>query len=748
MRDRRPAYMDSTLNADARVRDLLGRMTIEEKIRQMSMYRISASLRKGRLSSKAMRQFLRGMGIGCVEDARLDPKTSAEAANRVQKYLVEETRLGIPALVAGECIHGHLSFGATVFPQAIAQASTWNPELVRRMAEVVAKEARAVGVSQAMSPDLDLARDPRWGRVEETYGEDPYLTSRMGVAYIKGMQGEGPTIDGEHLVCTAKHFAAHGSPEGGVNLGPVAGGPRDLRSIYLPPFKAAVMEAGVLSVMPAYSEYDGVPASASKLLLTRILREEWGFEGYTFCDYGAIKFLHTFHKTARSAEQAGKQALEAGMDCEAPEDYGFGERLLGLVRKGEVPVERIDRAVARILRVKFLAGLFENPYADVKRAVRVVHSAAHRKLARQMAREAIILLKNEDNLLPLDRNIRMVAVIGPNADTAQLGGFTKPNTVAVSPLQGIRKAVSKRTKVVYAAGCSLFGLSRDGFSAAAQAAKNADVAIVVIGGTSHSLGGVGWGTESGAASCGEGFDRTELTPPGVQRDLVKAIHETGTPTVVILVHGRPYSIPWMTDHIPAIIETWYPGEEGGSALAEVLFGKVNPSGKLPVSVPRSVGHLPAFYNHKPSARGFYHKPGTPQSPGRDYVFSAPTPLFAFGHGLSYTTFRYMNLRVSPRKIRAGGRVRVRVDARNTGKVAGKEVVQLYLNDVVSSVTTPVKALRRFEKIELTPGERKSVSFLLTPEDLTLLDENMNWVVEPGEFEVMVGGLKKTFEVVR
>ena len=746
--NRSAQYLDSTLSVEARVRDLLGRMTIEEKVRQMSQRMIDKFLKNGRVSTKAVRDCFRGMSVGCLQDPRIDPRGSAEAVNAVQKYLVEGTRLGIPALVISECLHGHLSGGATVFPQAIGLASTWNPALVGCMAEATAKEARAVGVAQALAPDLDLARDPRWGRVEETYGEDPYLVSRMAVAYIKAMQGQGPAIDREHLICTPKHYAAHGSPEAGVNLAPVAGGLRELRTAYLPPFKAAVCEAGALSVMPAYSEYDGIPASASRLLLTQILREEWGFQGYVFSDYGAIGMLHTFHKTARSPEEAGKQALEAGLDLEAPEDYGFGDRLLGLVAKGGVSVDLIDRAVARILRVKFLSGLFENPYADADAAPRIVNCPAHRKLARRIAQESIILLKNENNLLPLDRTIRRIAVVGPNADLAQFGDYSMTKPDAVTPVQGVREAVSRGTEVVHAPGCGMYGRCRDGFAQAVRAAGESDVAIVVIGGASSVMAGVGWGSDERVATCGEGFDRTDLTPPGVQEELVRAVFETGTPTVVVMVHGRPYSIAWMAEHIPAIVEAWYPGEEGGNALADVLFGKVNPSGRLPVSVPRSVGHVPAFYNHKPSARGCYHKPGTPDSPGRDYVFSAPTPLFEFGHGLSYTKFRYTNLRVSPRRVLPAGRVSVSVDVRNAGKVAGKEVVQLYVSDVVSSVTTPVRALKRFEKIGLKPGEKKTVSFVLTPDDLALLDQNMNWVVEPGTFEVMAGGLVKTFEVLR
>jgi len=617
------------------------------------------------------------------------------------------------------------------------------------MASAIAKEARAVGCAQALSPDLDLALDPRWGRVEETYGEDPYLVARMGVAYINGMQGEGETIDREHLACTAKHFAIHGQPEAGINLAPVAAGAREIRTTHLKPFEAAVRKAGVHSIMPAYSEYDGVPASSSRFLLQKLLREEWGFNGYTYSDYRAIHMLKTFHKTAGSAGEAAKQALLAGMDLEAPCEYGFGKELIRLVNKGEIDIELINLAVARVLRVKFLAGLFENPYAKPKKERTVINCAEHKKLAHRIAEESIILLKNDDGLLPLSRKTRRIAVIGPNADTAQLGDYCVVKPDATSPLEGIRNCVSKRTDVVFAKGCGICESDTNGFAKAVKTASESDVAIVCIGGNSSVMAGTGWGTSKAVATCGEGFDRTELSPPGVQAELVKAIYETGTPTVVVLLHGRPYSISWMAENIPAIVEAWYPGEEGGSALADVLFGKVNPSGKLTISVPRSVGHVPAFYNHKPSARGSYYcKPGTPEVPGRDYVFSSPRPLFEFGHGLSYTTFKYSNLRVSPQTILPGATVDVAVDVRNTGKVSGNETVQLYINDVVSSVTTAVKVLRGFEKIHLKPGQKRTVRFVLKPKDLELLDENMNWIVEPGIFEVMVGELKKTFEVVR
>ena len=740
-------YLDPALDVDRRVSDLLGRMTLEEKVRQMGMVaQFRDLLRNGRVSVAALRRHYGAMSPGCINDPKLEPRATAEAVNAVQHYLVERTRLGIPAIVHGECLHGHMSGGTTVFPQAIALGSTWDVEIIDQMGSAIAKEARVCGINQALAPDLDLARDPRWGRVEETYGEDPYLVSRMGVAYIEGMQGDGPTIDREHIACMAKHYAAHGSPEAGVNCSPVAGGVRDLHMLYLPPFKAAVTEARVQAIMNAYSEYDGMPAAASKLLLTRILRQEWGFPGWVFSDYGSIEMLHSFHKTAASPAEAGRQAVEAGMDLEAPNEFCFGKRLLKLVTRGEVAVERIDRAVARILRAKFLAGLFENPYADTRAVSRIVHNTDHRRLARRVAEESIILLKNDNQTLPLSRRLDSIAVIGPSADAAQLGDYTVPGAKGVSPLQGIRRAVSKRTKIRFARGCRMIDDSREEFAKAIDVASRSDVAIVVVGGTSNFYGGIGWGDDEGAATCGEGFDMADLSLMGVQEELVRAVHETGTPTVLVLMHGRPNSITNLAGIIPAIVETWYPGEEGGHALADILFGKVNPSGKLPISIPKSVGHVPACYNHLPSARGAYHAPGSPGRPGRDYVFADTEPLFTFGHGLSYTTFRYTNLRVTPRSIRSGGIAEVHVNVRNTGQVKGREVVQLYVNDVYSSVTTPVKVLRGFRKISLRPGEQKTVRFTLKPEDLAMLDENVEWVVEPGEFEISIGPLTTTLTV--
>ncbi len=740
-------YLKANESVEVRVRDLIGRMTLEEKIREMNFTNSVNLLRKGKFAPTVASRFFKGMGIGGLQDPRLAPTMTADAVNSIQRFLKNKTRLGIPTLMTSECLHGHMSQGATIFPQAIGLGSTWNTELLQEIASTIAKEARAVGVSQTLSPDLDLARDPRWGRVEETYGECPYLTGRMGVAYIKGMQGTDTTVSRQHLIVTLKHFAAHGCPEAGVNVAPVAVGPRELRELYLPPFKAAVVEAGALSVMPAYSEFDGVPCHANKDLLTHILREEWGFAGYTFSDYGGIHMLSETHKTAADLSEAGKQAVEAGLDLEAGDIDTFGDRLIGLVKKGKVDVALISQAASRVLRVKFLAGLFENPYAEPKEAIRIINCNKHRTLARQTAQESIILLKNEGNLLPLDKSIKSIAVIGPNADTAQLGDYSILKDEVVTPLAGIRKAITRKTKVNYAKGCGITDLSTDGFHGAVEAAVNSEVAIVVVGGASMITFGVGWGNENEVSTdttCGESYDRTNLDLPGVQQQLVEAVVATGTPTIIVQMAGRPYAIPWIVENVPAVLQAWYPGEEGGNALADILFGDVNPSGKLPISVPKNVGQIPVCYNHKPSARGHANHPGSPEHPGRDYVFCDTKPLFEFGFGLSYTKFKYANLNVTPKKIATGGKVTVTVDVTNTGKREGKEVVQLYINDEVSSVTTRTRRLRGFRKIDLKPNETKTVEFRLTPADLSLINVHLEEVVEPGTFQVMVANLTKRF----
>lgn len=745
----RSPYRDPAKPVDSRVRDLLGQMTLEEKLRQTAFFVGENLVKKGRFSRDLAKRHLGDLGIGGVLDPRIPALATARVTNGIQKHCLERTRLGIPALIMCECLHGYLMPGATIFPQSIGLSSSWNPGLVRQVAAAAAREARAVGCRQAFSPDLDLARDPRWGRVEETYGEDTLLVTRLGTAYIEGLQGSRAMLGEEKLLATPKHFAGHCDPQGGINLGPADVGERKLREEYLPPFRAAV-DAGVLSIMPAYTEIDGVPCSSSAFLMFQVLRDEWGFEGYTFSDFGAITMLNTFHGVAANLQEAGKMAFESGMDMEAPGQDCYAGKLLSLLKKGEISRERLDDAVGRILRAKFCAGLFEHPYVEEDHAIEIVRSDSHLRLARHAAVESMVLLKNEGDLLPLDRRrLSTIAVIGPNADVAESGDYCIPKPEDVSPLEGLRDAVSKATPIIYAAGCDLYAPDRSGFDAAVTTAEQAEVALLFVGGSSMSLGGIGWeiaGRKERPSTCGEGYDRTELGLPGVQQELVEAVVATGTPTVAVLINGRPLSIPWIDEHVPAILEAWYPGEQGGHAIADILFGRVNPSGKLTVSFPRSVGQVPKYYSQKPSGRGHYKNPGSPDIPGRDYVDSDPSPLYDFGFGLSYTTFRYSRLRVTPTRIGCDDSVKVSVDVRNTGHRTGKEVVQLYLNDVASSVTTPNKLLKDFKKITLQAGEKQTLEFELTSGDLSLLNVEMKRVVEPGIFEVTIGSLTKRFEV--
>ncbi len=729
-------YKDPNASIDERVEDLLGRMTLEEKIAQMNMNGMGE-----------YRQLPHGAGV--VESPFISVQEIARMSSETKRYARENTRLGIPPIQIGECLHGQLAMGATIFPQAIAQGSTWNPALVERMASVIALEASASGVDQALSPLFDLAREPRYGRTEECYGEDPYLVARMGVAFVEGMQGkaEYTRVHGMapgKLMCTAKHFAGYSVPAGGINLAPSSLGEREMRTLHLYPFEKVVKEANVCAVMPSYNEVDGMPAHSNRWLLTDVLRGEWGFGGYVFTDYGGLSQLHNFHHVAADASEAAVMGINAGVDLEAARPDAYA-RLSDLVKAGKVNEEQIDTAVRRILRAKFMAGLFDKPYPDPERLSEVVHRPEHVALALEVAQESAVLLKNDSALLPLDASkLKSIAVIGPNADQVQYGDYTytRDNRSGVTILQGLRDRLGSRVQINYAKGCNITGSDRSGIDAAVEAASKSDVAVVVLGETSVILSGLGWGVGLGENEprdpfvSGEGYDLTSLDPPGVQRELLQAVCATGKPVVLVMVHGRPWSIDWEKDHVPAILEAWYPGEQGGNAIAGILLGDVNPSGRLNCSVPRSVGHLPVTYDYKPSARGINREPGTPEKPGRDYVFSSPAPLFAFGHGLSYTTFEYNDLKIDNNA--SAKTVKVSVNVRNTGSRDGKEVVQLYVNDRVSSVTTPQKMLKGFDKIELKTGEQKTVTFDLPYDELALWNASMQRVVEPGEFAVMIG----------
>ena len=748
-----PDYKSARLPVERRVADLLSRMTLEEKAAQLVCLwaqrpqvrpQTDFSTDRGDFSPEKAKQVMpHGVGQIARQRERKGPREGALFANALQKWLVEETRLGIPAIFHDEALHGLMARGGTHFPQPLALASSWDTEFVTRVFTAAALETRARGSHQVLGPNLDLAREPRWGRTDETYGEDPYLASRMGVAVIEALQGPGPGVDGEHVVATAKHYAAHGQPEGGTNIAPANYSERVLREVFLPSFEAAVREAGVMSVMASYNEIDGVPSHASSWLLDRVLRQEWGFQGHVVSDYYGIPQMESLHKIVGDKAEAARLAINAGVDIELPDPDTY-PALVALVREGKVSEEVLNRAVARNLRAKFLLGLFENPYVDPARAERVTNSQAHRELAAEAARRSITLLKNEGNLLPLDRaRLKSIAVIGPNADRAHLGGYSDDPLRGVSVLQGVTDKVGRSVKVNYARGVKMTEEGGDWWAdtsrlsnpaederliaEAVEVARASDVALLVIGGNED--------TNKEAWADNHLGDRDSLELVGRQNDLVRAVLATGKPTVVMLINGGPLSINYVAENVPAILEGFYLGQETGAGVADVLFGDYNPAGKLPVSFPRSVGQLPIYYNHKPTAK-------------RGYLYTSKEPLFPFGHGLSYTTFEYSNLRVSPAQIGPAGRAEVSATIRNTGRRAGDEIVQLYIRDLVSSVTRPVKELKDFRRVSLKPGESKTVTFTITPDKLSFLDANMNRVVEPGAFDIMVGTSSVKFQTAR
>jgi len=710
------------------VRDLVKRMRIEEKVAQLGSIPASELLEDGKFSrEKASRLISKGIGqvtrlAGSSVSPR-DPAKIAMLANDIQRFLVEETRLGIPAIIHEECLSGLMAWGATTFPQAIGLASTWDPELIQNITSVIRRQMRAIGAHQGLAPVLDVARDPRWGRTEETLGEDQYLVASMGVAYIRGLQGNDLS---SVVVATPKHFVAHGFPEGGRNCAPVHVSPRELMEVFLFPFEAAIREAGAYSLMNAYHDIDGIPCAASRELLTEILRFRWGFKGYVVSDYGAIEMLKTFHHVATDEMEAAVQALEAGIDIELPRTKCYGEPLLKAVKEGIMPEDIIDEAVSRVLRVKFLLGLFTNPYVKVEEAARAFDTPEDRALALRAARESIVLLKN-DGVLPLKKDLKSIAVIGPNADTTRglLGDYSytlhlncEVDAVKiVSILEAIKGKVSAQTEVYFARGCGVYEESKDGFKEALEAASKAEVIIAVMGERS--------GIFRLPAVTGEGRDQTSLSLPGVQEELLKALGELGKPLIIILVNGRPMSVKWAAERASAIIEAWFPGEEGGNAVADVLFGDYNPGGKLPISVPQDTGQIPVYYSRRASSF-------------RDYVFMSAKPLFPFGHGLSYTQFEYSSLKIEPEKIEPAGSVRISFNVKNVGRFKGDEIVQLYIRDLIASVSRPIKELKGFKRITLEAGEKKMVTFTLSTDQLAFYDRHMRLIVEPGLYEVMVG----------
>ncbi len=724
---------------DARVADLLARMTLEEKVAQMEALALGRDLDSLESGSRVDRYGPVGarLGFGAVTGlgflARSGPGARAELANRVQRYFVEHTRLGIPVLITDEALHGVVTQSATNYPTPLALSSTFDTALVHEVFSEVGLEAALLGTNLVLSPVLDLAQDPRWGRAEETYGEDPYLNSRMGLAAITGYQGErAPLIDRRHVAATTKHFAGHGSPEGGRNIGPVHMSEVELRNLPLRPFETAVREAHVAAVMPAYHEILGVPVHANPFLLTRVLRDEWKFDGMVVSDFFGVRYNLEPHRVARDTAEAALLAAEAGVDIDMPELASY-RKLVSLVREGKLDEAIIDRSAGRVLRTKFRLGLFDQPYVDGAEAARVVGSEAHRATARRAASEGMVLLKNEGGLLPLDAaRIRTLAIMGPHADLAERGNYSGMPSSSVTPLAAIRERLGNGVRVLYAEGVRLLqggsgfgpvGLAADStnrrlIAEAVGVAREADIVVLALGATASMMREAWPGREG---------DNASLELRGMQNDLVDAIRATGKPFVVLLFSGGPLSFAHVDSVAPAAVYCWYLGQETGHAMADVLFGDVNPSGRLPISIARSVGQLPVYYNHAPSARR------------QSYLFEESSPLYPFGYGLSYTTFRFSSLRLSADAISARDSVAVSVDVTNTGSRGGTAVVQLYIRQDFTIPTRPVKELKDFARVTLAPGETRPVRMVLTPQKLGQYLADGTFVVRPGPFHVMVGG---------
>ncbi len=841
-------FQNSELSVEKRVEDLLNRMSLEEKVRQMDMYRGRDFLNEGNFSRKKTKNIIGKLGLGAIHD--LYPE-STKLINDIQKYVIKENRWGIPAILMEEMLHGYLGTGSTAFPMNIGLGATWDPDLMKKIGKVIGTEARIHGVHFGLGPVLGIGREPRWGRVAETFGEDTYLAGEIGLGMILGMQGD-TLASNTSIIAEPKHFAVHSIPEGGGNSSPILVGERTAREDFLPVFEKAFKKGGALGTMVAYTELDGIPSAVNKWLLTDVLRKEWGFKGITISDLGAIKYVQTTHFVTDSPKESIRQSVAAGVDMQF---YDFTNEfwqatIIELVKENKLSIDAINRAAAGVLRLKFILGLFENPYVNENLIVKKFHSKEHQEIALEAGRKSIVLLKNK-NILPLKKDIKTIAVIGPNADASRLGGYSVRNKKAITILEGIKEVVSSGVNVLYEEGVPLIvkgqvipstflftsdeknnglkgeyfnnmelegdpvltridkqlefdwpwspgngvnddrfsirwtgfiksqesfegwiGLSSDdgirmwigdklvidnwnkgatnivtipidveankkykiriemwegGWGArahlrwnfkkvnlkpAVELAKRSDIAIVILGESRELVE--------------ENRDVATLDLHGKQLELIKAIHKTGTPVVCVLLNGRPLSINWINENIPAIVEGWFPGEAGGRAIADVLFGNYNPAGRLPITFPKSVGQLPIYYNQKPSA---IHK----------YVSESETPLYPFGFGLSYTKFVYSNLKVSNYKNKIGEVVKVSVDVKNIGGFDGEEVVQLYINDIYSSVTTPKKSLKGFKRILIKKGETKTVTFEVTSDELAIWNRKMKRVVESGEFEVMIGG---------
>lgn len=781
-------YLDPAQSIGTRVTDLLGRMTLEEKAQQLTSHWVYEILSGRALDQAKMKEKLAD-GIG--EITRIGGASTFDAdeyiatANAIQKYLTTETRLKIPAIVHEECCSGFMTRGATLFPQSIGLGATWRADLVRRMGDTIRRQMRSVGAHHALAPVLDVTRDARWGRVEETLGEDPYLTANLGCAYIEGLQSDDLQ---NGIIATAKHFVGYGMSEGGMNWAPAHLGPRELRDTYLFPFEAAVRTAGLASVMNNYGELDGQPCASAPELFREILRDGWGFDGVVVSDYFAINMIKAYHGAARGKGHAAEQALAAGIDLELPTRDCYAEPLVEAVRSGSIPEHLVDEAVTHVLRMKFRLGLFENPFVPERTAGAVIYDTAQdRALAKELAAASLVLLKNDEETLPIAtdaRGPRKIAVIGPNADSwrNQIGDYAYPCHIETlksmkeddpfgtpvpddveevdddasvrTILEGIRACLQTSPagdgttgagadastdalpQITYARGCDVLDTDRSGFAEAVTVASDADLVILAMGDRAGLVEG---------CTTGEARDRATLGLPGVQEELLKEVAATGTPIVLVLLNGRPVALPEVEPLVKAILLAWLPGEEGGTAVAEALFGVTNPGGKLPISFPRDVGQVPVFYGHKPSG-GRSHWLGS-------YVEMSTTPFYAFGHGLSYTSFSYDALTIEGKTLSQRDRLRLSVDITNTGQRDGEEVVQLYVRDEEYTITRPVKELKGFARIAIPAGDTRRVTFALSTDQLGFHGKDLDYIVEPGTFQIMVGSgsedirLTDTVEIV-
>lgn len=711
------AYKNPSLPIETRVEDLLGRMTLQEKIMQLQNRSINHNLDGT----------FHGMSTGTVHEMNMNAHDCAVLMRDMQQYLRTNTRLGIPAITCCEGIEGLIQGGCTIFPHALAQSSTFNPALIERMTRAAGEEAHAIGIHQILSPVLDIARELRWGRIEETFGEDPYLIAEMATAFINGYQHYD-------ITCTPKHFVAHGSPSGGLNCAGVAGGPRDMFSLYLYPFRKVIDRTAPWSVMSCYSSYDGVPVTGSHYYMTDVLRGDLGFKGYVYSDWGSVERLEVVHHAVASKKEAARKALLAGIDVNIDDAYNTLEEQ---VKQGLIDEADIDRAVRRVLTAKFALGLFDKVYPPVEDVDKVVRSKEHQDIAKEVADESIVMLKNT-GILPLNtKAYKRIAVVGPNGSQTVMGDYSwvyGDTKEGITLLQGLKNALPK-ANITFTEGCDWWSQDTTHIQDAVKAVQESDVAIVAIGTRSTYLA-----RNPQNQTSGESFDLSSLELPGVQQQLLEAVKATGKPMIVAFISGKPLAMPWVKENADAVLVQWYGGEKQGQSLADVIVGKVNPSGKLNVSFPRSTGNTPCFYNYNVTDReSIYDGGGSPTHPDRHYIFDKPEALWSFGEGLSYTTFSYEDSHVNRNTYSASDTIAVNVTVKNTGEVAGKEVVQVYVRDVVSSVATPKQQLKAFEKVSLKAGESKNITLKIPVDELALYDEAMRRVVEPGDFEIQVGG---------